>query len=159
MRGRNRPLAAQDFSGCRKRLETSREVRDVTDCGVIHSEIVTYRADNHLARIETHPHPHVRPAFRYRPFRGAGQSVTYRNRSERRPLRMVFTGEWSTEDRHETVAQELVDAAFESMHPIERDFEELRKQTVHRFRAKRTGESGRLYDVAKQDGDVLFFAA
>ena len=71
---------------------------------------------------------------------------------------MVFVRHRRAEQRHEAVAEELVDGAFEAVHFGQRQREELVEQVVHRVGTQALRELGRIGHVAKQHRDLLAFA-
>jgi hypothetical protein len=62
------------------------------------------------------------------------------------------------EQRHESIAQKLIDGAFVAMNFRERQLEEAVEQHVHCIGAYPSGELGGVGDVAKQHRDQLAFA-
>src|SRR5687767_7413864 len=71
---------------------------------------------------------------------------------------MILVREGRAEERHEAVAEELVDRALVAMHLRERGLEEPAQQRVHGLGAEPFGERGRADDVAEQYGDGLALA-
>ncbi len=62
------------------------------------------------------------------------------------------------EQRHEAIAQELVDGSLQAMDFRKRELEECVEQLVHGFRAKTLGELCRVRHVAEQHGHLLALA-
>jgi hypothetical protein len=97
-------FAQQDRAGCAGLLETRGEVGGVADGGVVHSQVVADRADDHVARVE----PHTKTQRALAPADRAPDG----GRREDRALGMVLVGNRRAEERHEAIAKELIDRAL-----------------------------------------------
>src|ERR1041385_4625400 len=91
-------------------------MRGLTDGGVIHVQIVADRADYHLTRVRA-------DAYLERQTRGATYTVGVSSdlllHLQRRVAGahcVILMGDWRTEDRHDSIAQDLVHGAFVAMH-------------------------------------------
>ena len=72
---------------------------------------------------------------------------------------MIFKSERRAEYRHETIAEKLINRAFEAVHLGQCQREEFGQQIVHRLRPKLTRQHGRIDHVAEQHRDLLLLAA
>ncbi len=99
----------------------------------------------------------------------AGESVALRSaqlraaflhveRRATRPERVVLVGDRRAEDRHDAVAQHLVDRALVGVHGVHHHLLERIEQRAHFFRIEVLHEVGRPLDVGEQDGHLLALA-
>ncbi len=131
----------------------------VADRGVVHAQVVADRAHHHEAGVEPHPHGRAAP-------RSPGATATAvaperardPERGQRGAARVVLVGDRRAEERHEPVAEELVDRAFVAMHLGERGLEEAAEEDVHALGAEPLGQRGRADHVAEEHGDRLALA-
>jgi len=72
--------------------------------------------------------------------------------------RVILVGERGAEQRHETVAQKLVDRPFVAMDLSQRQLEEPVQEAVHRLGSEPLGQRCGAGQVAKEDGDLLALA-
>ena len=77
---------------------------------------------------------------------------------EHRAPGMVLMGDGGAEQRHEAVAEELVDVAFVAMNGIEGKLEEPVQDVVHGLRPELLGHARRARQVAEQHRDLLAFS-
>ena len=130
----------------------------VADRRVVHPQVVADHAHDHEPGVETHPDGQrdLRP-------RGDDGGVVAKRagdpeRGERRAARVVLVGERGAEERHEAVAEELVDRALVTVHLGEGRLEKGVDQGVHPLRSKPLGEAGGADEVAEEHGDGLALA-
>ena len=79
-------------------------------------------------------------------------------RGQHSATRMVFVRNRRSEQRHEAVAEKLVDCAFESVHFGECRLKEGIQHVVHALGTEALGETGRVCDVAEQHRDRFTLA-
>ncbi len=77
---------------------------------------------------------------------------------EHRPARVVLVSDGGSEERHEAVAEELVDRPLVAVDLPQGELEELVEQEMHRLRPHPLGKGGRAHEVAEEDGDLLALA-
>ena len=95
-----------------------------------------------------------------------GATATGRSRSARgdaerreaRPPRVILVGQRRPEERHEAVAEELVDGALVAVDLGEGGLEELVDEDVHALRPQPLRQRGRADQVAEEHGDGLALA-
>src|SRR5262244_2204380 len=71
---------------------------------------------------------------------------------------MVLMGDWCAEERHDAVAQELVDRAFVAVHLTQHQLEGPVHELMHLFGIESLGNGGEPGDISEQDGHLLAFA-
>src|SRR5215475_5245849 len=71
---------------------------------------------------------------------------------------MVLIRQGRPKQRHKTIAEELVDGAFITVHNVECQGEEAVQQSVHVFWTKALGQGSGIRQVAEQHRDLLTFA-
>src|SRR5262249_1970747 len=74
------------------------------------------------------------------------------------PLSVVLVGNGGAEERHDAVAQELVDRAFVAVHLPQDQLEGPVHELMHLFGIESFGNGGEPGDVSEQDGHLLAFA-
>ena len=79
-------------------------------------------------------------------------------RGQYRPARVVLVRDRRAEQRHEAVAQELIDGALVAMDLGQRAVEEAAQQRVHLVGAETLGERRRADDIAEEHGHRLALA-
>src|SRR5262249_51362462 len=75
-----------------------------------------------------------------------------------RPPSMIFMGDGSTEERHKSIAQKLIDSAFVPMHLVKCYLEKAIEERVHCFRSDALSNRGRVRQVTEEYGDLFPFA-
>ena len=79
-------------------------------------------------------------------------------RGEHCALGMILMGDRGTKQRHETIAQELIDIAFVAMDSIKGELEELVQEVVHGLCAELLGNTRRVRHIAEQYRNLLAFS-
>ena len=153
-------LARVDLAGPGRLLQARRDVGGVADRGVVHAQVVADLADHDHAGVDAHADPHraQRPRGLVAARRGFLQLVADADCREQRPPHMILVRQRCAEQRHEAVAEKLVDRAFEAMDLAQRELEKLIQQRVHRIRAHALHQLGRVRHVAEQHGHLLALA-
>ncbi len=148
----------QDLAGGGGLLEPRRHVGGVAHRRVVHAQVVADRADHDEAGVESHAHLELGAAADA----GVGAAVAQRtpdgDRRGHRPPRVVLVGQRRAEQRHEAVAEELVDRALVAVDLAHRQLEEAVEQRVHALGPDPLGERRGVGDVAEQHGDLLALA-
>jgi hypothetical protein len=117
-------------------------VRWVTERGVIHPQVITDRPHHHRAAVNPDPDRHLRASGD--PQRGKDSVPGMVLMRDRRP-----------EQRHEPIAEELVDRALITVHLGQRGLEEPVDHQVELLRAQLRRQRTRAHDVAKQHAHLL----
>ena len=148
-------LGDQDLAGRGGLLQPGGDVGRVADGGVVHAQVVADGADHDEARVESHAHGQLGA----RPEAGVRAAILQRTADleggHGRAAGVVLVGQRRAEQRHEAVAEELVDGALVAMDLGQRQLEESIEQIVHRVGAEPLGQRGRADQVAEQHGDRL----
>ena len=131
---------------------------DVADRGVVHPEVVADGTHDHEAGMQSHPEGQVYIAAGRHGHRVRLDRASDVERGQYRPARVVLVRDRRAEQRHETVAQELIDGALVAMDLSQRAVEEAAQQRVHFVGAELLGERRRTDDVAEQHGHRLALA-
>jgi hypothetical protein len=136
------PLAHQHRARRRRRLQPGRQHRGVTERGVIHPQVITDRPHHHQATVDPDPDPHLR--LRGDPQRGQHGVPGVVLMRDRRP-----------EQRHEPIAEELVDRALIPVHLGQRHLEEPVDHPVELLRPQLGRQRARTDYVAEQHAHLL----
>jgi hypothetical protein len=99
-------------------LETSRQIRGVTNGGIVHAEVIANRPNDDEPRIQSHTELTCLAI-------GLPEVCLFEGALERKSRQhttssMIFMGDGSTEERHKPITEELVDRAFVPMHRVKR---------------------------------------
>src|SRR5262249_20889187 len=147
-------LADHDRARLGELLESTRDVRRITDGGVVHPEVVADLADDDETGIHADPDLELLTL----PRRLAGP-LSHRaldaERGQYRAACVILPGERRAEERHEAVAEKLVDGALVAVDFAEAHLEEPFQQTVHRFGPEDLGEWRRIGEVAEENRHLL----
>jgi hypothetical protein len=125
---------------------------------VVHAQIVTDRADDHLAGVDADPHGEVEPARQSKLIRVGVEGVTQMQRGIAGALGVILMRDWRTEQRHDAVAGEFVDVAFEALDSFRQDSEEALHDLQPLLRIHLLGQRHRALDVGEQHGHQLALA-
>ena len=136
-------------------LQPRRDIRRVADGGVVHAQVVADLADHDHARVQPDAQPQWRLAVRHRT--GIDAPANCQRRQNRAP-RMILVRQRRAEQRHEAIAEELIDRALVAVHLGQRRFEERTEDRVHALGTRALGHLGRIGDVAEQHRDRLALA-
>ena len=151
-----RRLADQHGAGLGGLLEPGREVGRVAHRGVVHAEVVADAPHDDEPAVE--PHAHHELGREAGPGARLVQAAQDAERGQHRAAGVILVRDGRAEQRHEAVAEELVDRAFVVVDLGEGQLEEALEQTVHRLRPQPRGQLRRIGDVAKQHGHLLALA-
>ena len=134
-------VAHADGAWLRALLQARRDVRGVTVGGVVHAQVVADAPHHHRPGVQAHAHAHRREQCR-RVGGGLLQPLADRQHAVQRAAHMVFVCQRRAEQRHEAVAEELIDRAFDAMHLGHRQLEERVERVVHPLCAKALRQLG-----------------
>jgi hypothetical protein len=98
-------------------FHAGRQVRSLPDRRVVHPQIASDSADDHLARVQAHADLDGDPFDAPHPLRVAPDRLLHPQRGVTRAHRVVLVRQGRTEQRHNPVTHDLVDRAFEAMVP------------------------------------------
>jgi hypothetical protein len=125
---------------------------------VVHMQIVTNGADHHFPSIE----PHADAEFEaLMPSHLFGIIPHRRLHGQRRIAgtdRMIFMGNRRAKQGHNAVAQDLIHGTLKAVYGVHHDVDSGIKQLLGSFWIEVFDQLGGVFDVGKQDGDVLAFA-
>ena len=141
-----------------KRFDARRDIRRIADRAVLHVQIAADGADDDGARVESDAGIQVRaqpirPAIGQR--RHLGLDIECRMRGS---LGVVVMRDRCAEDRHESVARQLVNNAFVAMHATNRVFEVIGQQFAVTFGTEFFGNMRASREIAEHDGDLTTLA-
>ena len=152
-----RRLARENRARLGQLLEAGGEVGGVADRRVIHAQVVADRAHDDETGVKAHPDrqrdlgpPDGDGAVAER----AGDAEG----GERRAACVILVREGRAEERHEAVAEELVDRALVAMHLGEGGLEEGIHENVHSLRPEPLGQRRGADQVAEEHGDGFALA-
>ena len=140
-----RPLAQQHRTRLRGRLQPGGQHGGVAERGVVHPEAIADRAHYHQAAVNPDPDLHLGPA-------------DDADRRQHRTAGMILVRDRCPEQRHEPVAEELVDGSGVAVHLGQRVLEEAVDDLVKILRPQLPGQVAGAHDVAEQHGDLLALA-
>ena len=149
-------LACPDRAGLGVLLKPRGKIRGVSDRGVVHAQVVADLADHHHPRVD--PHAHADLAQRHHPLGGVPQPLLNAGGGQQSAPSVILVRNGRPEQRHESIAKELIDGAFVAMHFRERQLEEAIQQPVHGLGPNARGKLGRIGDIAEHHGDQLALA-
>ena len=132
-------------------------MRRITDGRVVHPQVVADLANHDETRVHSDADFELF-SQRRRPADTLLHRALNAERSQDRPVCMIFAGERRAEERHEAIAEELVDRALVAVDFIEAELKKSFQQTVHRFGAQDFGQRRRVGQVAEEDSDLLALA-
>ena len=141
-----------------QRLHALRQTDGVALRRVVHAQVVTDLADDHLAGVNADAR---RKADAVRPFDLGGVARELDAQMQRRvagALRVVLVRDRRAEQRHDAVAGVLVHRPLEAVHALGEDGEEAVEDRVPLFGIELLGQLHRALDVGEQYGDLLALA-
>ena len=153
-----RRLAREDRARLGQLLEASRQVGGVADRRVVHAQVVADRAHDHEAGVQAHPDRQGDLGPGGDDDGAVAERAGDAEGGERRAARVILVGEGGAEERHEAVAEELVDRALVAVHLGEGGLEEGVHEDVHPLRPEPLGERRGADQVAEEHGDGLALA-
>ncbi len=150
----SRRLGEQYGARGRQLLHARREADRVALGRVVHAQIVADLPDDHLARVDAHPHRELDPASPER-VRIGSQLVHRRERGVTGAAAVVLVSDGSPEERHHAVSGELVDRALESVDACGENLEDAIENAMPVFGVDAVGEAHRIDHIDKEDAHLL----
>jgi len=142
-------LAEQDRPWLRELLQTSRQIGGVAHGRIVHTEVVADATDNNRARVQSHPDD--RPLT----VNGFAKAPLDAQSSEHSAARMVLVRDRRPEERHQPIAEELIDGPFVPVDLRESELKDPAEERVHGLGAQALGEGSRVGEVGKQYSEIL----
>ena len=149
-------------TGMGEPLQPGRNIGGVTDRRVVHAEVVADAPYHHRAGVQTHPQPD--PAEQV----GRARCTTVTGRflkplldgqaAHQGAAHMVLVRQRRAEQGHETIAQELIDGAFDAMNFRHCQREQGIQDVVHLLGPRLPSQFGRIGHVAKQHSHLFALA-
>jgi hypothetical protein len=125
---------------------------------VVHSEVVTDRADHDFTGVQADADGEVEALLESQRIRIAAKLFLEVERRIARPPRMVLVCDRRAEERHDAVTGELGDGPLEAMDPFGKQRGEPLHDAVEHLRVELLGEFHRPLHVGEEHGDLLAFA-
>ncbi len=135
-------LAQQHRARLRRGLQPGGQHRGVTERGVVHPQVVADRPHHDQAAVDPGPDVHLGPC-------GDAEG------GQHRAPRMILVRDRRPEQRHEPVAEELVDRALVAVHLGQGDAEEAVDDQVKFLRTQFRCQRARPHNVAEQHAHLL----
>ena len=127
----------------------------MADRRVFDAQVLADLSDDHLARVDPHPHRETQPLRSADLDRVGGELALQRERRPARALRVVLVRDRRAEQRHDAVAGELVHRALEAVNAVAEDREEAIHDRPPQLRVGLLGQIHRADHVGEQDRDLL----
>jgi hypothetical protein len=150
-----RRLGDDHMAGGRRLLKARRDVRRVADRRVVHPQVVSDAADHDEAGIQPLTDLEADSPAQLKLCLEGIERIADRERRVHGALRVVFMCDRRAEQRHDAVAEELVDGAFVAVHRVEQQLERARHRGVDILRIEPLAERGEARDVHEVDRHLL----
>ncbi len=144
--------------GRRERLHALRETDRVPLRRVVHAQVVADLADHHVARVQTHSRREAHTVLALHVGGVARDLLAQLKRRVAGALGVVLVRDRCAEERHDAVAEVLVDGALEAVHAVTQDLEEALEQAVPLLGIELIRQLHRSLHVGEQDCDLLALA-
>ena len=126
--------------------------------GVVHVQIVANGAYHDFSGVEPHAHPqlqamgaaHLLGRSAHGGLHGEGRVAGAQG--------VVFVGNRGPEQRHDAVAEHLVDGALEAVHGVHHQVESRIEELLGGFGIEAPDEFRRVFEIGKEHRDQLAFA-
>ena len=152
-----RGLAHEDRARGGALLQARRQMRAVADGGVVHSQVVADGADHDEPGVEPHAHADRDPGAGVEHQRALDRPGDA-ERGQGGAARVILVRQRGAEERHEAIAEELVDGALVAVDLGQRRLEEAVEEVVHGVGPQPFGQRGGPDQVAEEHGDRLALA-
>jgi hypothetical protein len=139
-------------------LHARRQVGGLADGGIVHMQVIANGPYDDFARVEAHPHLHLQTVGLADLLRVTTHGCLHRQGGITGPHRMVFVGHWCPKERHDPVAQHLIDGALVAVHGVHHDVQGGVQNGLGLFRVEVADQLCRALEVGKQHGHLLAFA-
>ena len=152
---RRRVLGQVDLPGLGEPLHALCEAHRVALRRVVHAQIVSDRADDHLPRIEPYADREVETLGAAELAPVAPERFAEMQRRMACALRMILVRDRRAEERHDPIAGELVDGALEAVDALREDAEEAVEDAMPCLWIDLFGQIHRALHVGEQDRHLL----
>ena len=145
-------------SGRGQMLHARRQMGGQADCRVFERQIAVNSAHDHFARIDANPNLQLHAMS---PARLVVQLQNRGLHSQGRvtaAYRMIFVSQRGAEQRHDSIAENLVHGSFKSMHRFHHLLQNWIDDFARLFRVEVGNGFERPFDVGKQNRDLLALA-
>src|SRR5207244_889018 len=139
-------------------LHPGREMRGLTDRGVVHVQIAVYGADDDLARVEPDADLHIDALAPAQLVGIPADRLLHAQRRVARAHRVILVGDRRAEERHDPVAHDLVDRALVAVDRLHHPLEDGVEDPARLFRIAVGEELHRALDVGEEHGHQLALA-
>ncbi|HEY3067323.1 MAG TPA: hypothetical protein VGL09_16130 [Methylomirabilota bacterium] len=153
-----RCLTDQDRSGLGAALQPRRQIGGVPDRGVVHPQVVPDATDNNEPGVEPEAHPDLDTVPAALLLGQSRHRLPDGQRCLHGALCVFLDAERRTEQRHHSVAKELVHRAFVTVDGFRHEPKDAVHELVHGFRIEALGKTSRFDDVAEEDRNLLALA-
>ena len=133
-----------------------RQVGGLADRRVVHVQVVADRPHHDFARVESHADLHR--GMRARALGVAAQLIAHPERGVAGAYGMILVGNRGAEQRHDAVAQDLVDDPFEVMHGLDHQVEDRVEDLTRVLGVESREQLHRPSDVREEDRHLLALA-
>jgi hypothetical protein len=117
-------LADQDHPGRGTLLEAGGQMRGVAHGRVVHAQVVADTADHHQSRVQPHAYRQVLPRRQPEVGVALAQAVLQPQGRQHCSPGVILIGNGGAKQRHEAVAEELIDRALVPVHRLEAELKE-----------------------------------
>jgi hypothetical protein len=148
----------QRRAGTGEPLHLRGQVRRLADRGVLHAQVAANRAHHHLARVEPDADLHVEPLGATQLAGQATHALVHAQRRVGRAHHVVLVGHRGAEDRHDPVAQHLVDGALVPVHRLHHQGQHRIQHAARVLRIAVGQQLERALHVREEHGHLLALA-
>ena len=122
------------------RLHARRQIGGVSDGRVVHAQVVADPADHHRPRVEAHSQAELQSLLAPQLFAESTDGLPDGQSGLHGPQRVFLDGYRRPEERHQPIAQELVDRSLVTMDGLGHERQRLIHELVHRLRTQALGQ-------------------
>ena len=148
----------QDRPGRRHLLHAGGQVGRLPNGRVVHVQVGTDGADDHLARVEPHADLEGHPLRAEHTLRVLRHRLLHPERRVARPHGVVLVGERRSEERHDPIAHHLVDRALVAVDGLHHPFEDRVEELPGLLGVPVREQLHRALEVGEEHGDLLALA-
>jgi hypothetical protein len=150
--------AHHDLPRLREAHEPGRDVGRIADGRVVHAEVPTDCADDDDSGVQPRPQAEVDTVRAFHVGLQRLKTVADRKRRRERAVGVVLVRDRGAEERHDAVAEELVDRALVTVDRLEHDLERPVDDRVDVFGIEPLGHRREAGDVGEHDRHLLALA-
>jgi hypothetical protein len=121
-------------------------------------QVVANGAHHHLAGVESHAHTQLQPTRAAHVFGIGTHGGLHGQGGIAGTQGVVFVGNGGAKQRHNAIAEHLVDGALEAVHRVHHMVDGRIEELLGGFGVEAPDQLGRVLDVGKQHGDLLTLA-